>query len=489
MIIKRNLNTYIFLTGLLVIICSSCKKMVEIPQPTGSITTAKVFASDNQANSAMAGVYSVMIHGKAGGSSGYTGFSTGLTTILVSMSANDLVFTTVGPGYYAYNLNRLTRDQNSSLDLWSSAYTTVYNANAVIEGIEASKSESLHDKVRKKLTAEAKFVRAFSYFYLVNFFGDVPLVMTTDFNKTINMTRTPQAEVYNQMIKDLIEAKEALSEDFSDQSQQRSRPNKWAVTALLARVYLYIGDYTNAAIQAGEVISHSELFGLNEELNDVFLANSKEAIWQLQQNSNGTQGSATPEGLTLIQSLSLGAQDASNPLRLSDELVNAFEPMDKRKTDWSWSGIAADGKLTYFPYKYKVGFPNRTFGDTPTEAYMVLRLAEQYLIRAEARVRGNAQLDLAIKDLNVIRHRAGLDDLPVTLTGPQMLSKIEHEKQVEFFAEWGHRWFDLKRTGRAHDVLSAVPMKQPWLGDYQLLYPIPISEITTNTKLIQNAGY
>lgn len=489
MIIKRNLNTYIFLTGLLVIICSSCKKLVEIPQPTGSITTTKVFASDAQANSAMSGVYSVMIHGKAGGSTGYIGFSTGLTTLLVSMSGNDLVFTAFGPGYYSYNLNTLTRDQNSSLDLWSSAYTTVYNANAVIEGIEASKAASLHDKVRKKLTAEAKFVRAFSYFYLVNFFGDVPLVMTTDFNKTINMTRTPQAEVYSQMIKDLTEAKEGLSADFSDQSQQRSRPNKWAVTALLARVYLYTGDYTNAAIQADEVISHSELFGLNEDLNDVFLANSKEAIWQLQQNSSGSQGTATPEGLTLLQSLKLGPQDPNNPFRLSDELLSAFEPMDKRKTNWSWSGITNDGKLTYFPYKYKVGSYNRTIGDTPTEAYMVLRLAEQYLIRAEARVRGNAQLDLAIKDVNAIRYRAGLDDLPQTLTAVQLLSKIEHEKQVEFFAEWGHRWFDLKRTGRAHDVLSAVAMKQPWLGDYQLLYPIPISEIKTNSKLIQNPGY
>jgi hypothetical protein len=487
--IKRNLKTYIFLAGLMAIISTSCKKLVEIPQPIDSMTTAKVFSTDNQANSAMAGVYTMMIHDKSAGGSGYTGFATGLTTLLVSMSANDLIFTSAGPGFYSYNLNRLSKFENSSLSLWSSAYNAIYNANAVVEGIAASKSEKLHDNVRQKLTAEAKFVRAFSYFYLVNFFGDVPLAMTTDFNKTIHMTRTPKAEVYNQIIKDLTEAKEGLSADFSDQNQQRSRPNKWAVAALLARVYLFTGDYTNAEIQASEVINQSGVFGLNEELNDVFLANSKEAIWQLQQNSNGTQGTATPEGFTLLQSLGLGNNDPKNPFRLSDELVNAFEPLDKRKTNWSWSGIASDGKLTYFPYKYKVGYFNRTSGGTPTEAYMVLRLAEQYLIRAEARVHGNMQLALAVKDVNIIRHRAGLDDLPETLTGPQILSKIEQEKQVEFFAEWGHRWFDLKRTGRAHDVLSAISMKQPWLGDYQLLYPIPVSEITTNTKLTQNPGY
>ncbi|WP_316833927.1 RagB/SusD family nutrient uptake outer membrane protein [Pedobacter nutrimenti] len=451
------------------------------------MTTEKVFSSDVQANSAMAGVYSVLIHGKFAGSSGYTGFATGLTTLLTSMSADDLVFTSVGPGYSTYNLNKLTRNLNFSLPLWSSAYDAVYGANAVIEGIESSTSPKLHDQVRTTLTAEAKFVRAFSYFYLVNFFGDVPMAMTTDFNKTINMTRTPQAEVYRQIIKDLTEAKASLSGDFSDQNQQRSRPNKWAATALLARVYLYTGDYTNAAIQANEVISHTELFGLKEDLNDVFLVNSNEAIWQLQQNSNGTQGTATPEGLTLLQSMN--PKDGSNSFKLSDELLNAFEPLDKRKTAWSWHGITADGQLIYYPYKYKVGLYNRTIGDIPTEAYMVLRLAEQYFIRAEAWARTNTQLDLAIKDVNTIRHRAGLDNLPETLTGPQIISKIEQERQVELFSEWGHRWFDLKRTGRAHDVLSAIPMKQPWIGDYQLLYPIPTSEIITNSKLIQNTGY
>lgn len=485
--IKRNLKTYIFLTGLLAIIISSCKKLVEIPQPIDSMTTVKVFSTDNQANAAMAGVYSVMIHSKSEGSSGFTGFSTGLTTFLVSMSANDLVFIPQGAGYYSYNLNRLTRNENLSLSLWSSAYETVYNSNAVIEGIEASTSVKLHDRVKKTLLAEAKFVRAFSYFYLVNFFGDVPLAMTTDFNKTIHMTRTPKAEVYSQMIKDLAAAKEGLSADFSDQNEQRSRPNKWAATALLARVYLYTGDYANAAIQAAEVISHSELFKLKEDLNDVFLANSNEAIWQLQQNSNGTQGTATPEGLSLLQNMD--PKSSLNYFKLSNELVSAFEPLDKRKVNWCWSGIAADGQLTYYPYKYKVGQYNRTFGDTPTEAYMVLRLAEQYLIRAESLARANTQLDLAIKDVNAIRKRAGLENLPETLTAPEIISKIEQEKQVELFAEWGHRWFDLKRTGRAHDVLSAVPIKQPWTGDYQLLYPIPTSEITANTKLLQNPGY
>jgi hypothetical protein len=485
---KRNFITSIFFTGLLVLICSSCKKLIEIPQPTDSITTTKVFATDAQANSAMAGVYTQIIHDQTNTVSAYSGFGTGLTMLLGSMCANDLIATSVGTqGTSNYNLNRINRNDSYPYAIWSTAYHTVYGADAVIEGIEASTSTMLHDRFRKSLTAEAKFLRAFAYFYLVNLFGDVPLVMTTDFNKTVNMTRTPKQEVYNQIIKDLTEAKAALPVDFSDFGQERIRASKWAATALLARVYLYTGDYVNAELQSSEVISHSELFQLTPELNDVFLANSKEAIWQLQQNSDGSQGTATPEAYTILPGKNPEGLP-SVPYVLSRELTDAFEPSDKRKTNWCWSGIR-NGQLTYFPYKYKIGSYNREMSVPPTEYYMVLRLAEQYLIRAEARTLGNGQLDMAVADLNQIRHRAGLDNLPVTLSRNEVIRKIEQEREVEFFAEWGHRWLDLKRTGRAHDVLSAVPMKQPWTGDYQLLYPIPPTEITANSKLTQNPGY
>lgn len=484
--IKRNLNTYIFFISLLVLFGSSCKKLIEIPQPTNSMTSTKVFATNAQANSAMAGVYTYLIHGKLNESSAYSGFATGLTTLLGSMSANDLIATTDGQSFSNYNLNRVNREDYYSYKIWSTAYDVIYGANAVIEGIEASTSPKLHDKYRKSLTGEAKFVRAFTYFYLINLFGDVPMALTTDFNQTINMTRTSKTEVYNQIIKDLTAAKAVLPADFSDFGEERIRANKWAATAMLARVYLYTGDYANAAIQSAEVISHSELFGLTSELNDVFLANSKEAIWQLQQNSNGSQGTATPEGYTIFPIMN--AASTAVPYTLSKELANAFEPLDNRKTAWCWSGIR-NGQLTYFPYKYKVGADNRSTGVPPTEYYMVLRLSEQYLIRAEAQTLGNMSLDLAIADLNVVRHRAGLGDLPLTLSRTEVTDKIEHEREVEFFAEWGHRWFDLKRTGRAHDVLSAIPMKNPWTGDYQLLYPIPPSEIIVNSKLIQNPGY
>ncbi len=112
-----------------------------------------------------------------------------------------------------FSTNKILNQNAVSPKIWSSAYTGIYNANGVIEGIAASTSSSLTAGVRKKYTAEAKFIRAFCYFYLVNFFGDLPLVLTVDFNETRYYSRTPVAEVYKQIIKDLKEAQADLPPD------------------------------------------------------------------------------------------------------------------------------------------------------------------------------------------------------------------------------------------------------------------------------------
>ncbi|TCC84484.1 RagB/SusD family nutrient uptake outer membrane protein [Pedobacter hiemivivus] len=479
MIIKRNINTYGCLIALMVLFCFSCKKMITVPDPVNTITTSKVFATDDQANSAMVGVYSQMINLGLGGGNLYSGFACGSSTMYGGSSSDEFVSYSPGP-------NPTSLVKVESHPLWTTTYKAIYGANDVIEGIAASTAATLKGPTRIRLTAEAKFIRAFSYFYLVNFFGDVPLVLTVDFNQTARMKRTPKAEVYAQMVKDLEDARSGLGLDFSSsKTSDRIRPNKWAATALLARVYLFIGDYQNAAAMASEVIGQSNLFQLKEDLNEVFLKNSTEAIWQLQQSDpTGTgTGTTTPEGYGFLPNFSI---IGIGSFLFSDELIQDFENNDKRKIDWTLR-LIKDGKMLYSPYKYKKGVNN--IYDPLTEYYMVLRLAEQYLIRAEARALGAAGLGLAIDDLNVIRHRAGLDDLPATLSKAEVIAAIEKERRTELFAEWGHRWFDLKRTGRAHDVLSVLQRKQPWLGDEQFLYPIPDAEIRANNNLSQNPGY
>ncbi len=483
---------------LLLGIFGACKKLVTVPDPINTISTGQVFSTEKQANSAMVSIYSRMINGDNPMATGIgrSNFAAGLSTILGGLSSDELYNYrgTQEQSYYALASNKLTiYNSTVAWGAWGSAYNAIYTANSIIEGIAGSKSAMLKDSARKALTGEAKFVRAFSYFYLVNFFGDVPLALTADFNQTAHLSRAPQAQVYQQILQDLQDAVANMPAAYPTTNNERTRPNKFAAAALLARVYLYMGDYANAAATATTVINNAADYTLENDLNNVFLTGSREAIWQLSQSSHDfSSKNATPEGYELLP---LNRRVASAPFCLTPALLAAFEPGDQRLKKWIDStdnsyGNAGSAGITYYPAKYKVGSDNGMAGMPPTEYYVVLRLAEVYLIRAEAAANGGpGGSATAIADLNMIRNRAGLPSLPATLGKEQLLAAVAKERQIELFAEWGHRWLDLKRTKRMHDVLSAIPLKQPWIGDYQALYPIPVTEITTNHFLIQNPGY
>ena len=138
------------------------------------------------------------------------------------------------------------------------------------------------------------------------------------------------------------------------------------------------------------------------------------------------------------------------------------------------------GSTLYYPFKYKV-----MSGTNLTEYYITLRLAEQFLIRAEARAQ-QGNISGAKTDVNVIRTRAGLPNTTANDKGG-LLNAIEQERRIELFAEWGHRWFDLKRTGRATTVLGSL--KPATWQPTDELWPIPQSQINLNPSLTQNNGY
>jgi starch-binding outer membrane protein, SusD/RagB family len=180
------------------------------------------------------------------------------------------------------------------------------------------------------------------------------------------------------------------------------------------------------------------------------------------------------------------APTSANPFELSNLLLTAFEANDNRKV--SWVGSILSGGITYnYPNKYKKG--NFDVAQPITEYSMVLRLAEQYLIRAEARAKQN-NLSGAIADLDTIRTRANLPKLADNLSKDQVLAATEQERRIELFTEWGHRWLDLKRTNRIDAVMTNVAVKKgtTWNSDWQY-YPIPLTDIQRNRNLMQNTGY
>jgi hypothetical protein len=441
---------------------NSCDQFVELDSPKTQIVNNKVFVNDAGARAAVSGILSQMMAG-----SSFASGSINSVTLITGLSSDELNNNSTSQNQITLYNNSLTSVNNSGVSSnWNDMYAFVYSVNSTLEGTAAS--EGISKPVKDQVVGEARFIRAFSYFYLINLFGDVPLITTTDYRVNRLASRAPMADVYNQVETDLLEAQKLLLDDYSYSGGQKVEPNKWAATALLARTYLYRQKWTDAEAQSAAIIE-SQKFSLVADLNTVFLKNSSEAIWQLMPVLPGFN---TTEGQLFVI--------ASNPTRVSATaaVTNVFEVGDKRAASWIGS-FTTGGKTYKFANKYKVRLRDQPI----TEYYMIFRLAEQYLIRSEARAMlGN--LTGAVADINVIRARAGL--IPINangLTQQQVLDAIDHERRAELFIEWGHRWFDLKRTGKIDAVLGAV--KPDWQST-DALYPLPQAEINADPNLIQN---
>lgn len=462
---QRQFSNIIMLISLPIVLLASCNKIVDIDPPKNSIISSLVFENDDAATHALSGIYSRLVFGTGGFS-----FANGSITLLTGMSGDELfpVDNSILEEVQ-FNMNTLMSDNPLNFQLWQQAYTYLYHVNSCIEGIDASAGISASGK--KQLTGECKFLRAFLHFYLVNLYGDVPLVTTTNWRLTSVMKRTSKADVFLQIIADLKDAESLLAESYIGNG--RTRPNKYTAIALLSRAYLYKKEWLNTETEATKVINQS-VYSLVTDLNNIFKANSNEAIWQLMPVN--VYPFATWEGKTFVPTLS----PISN-YSFTSEFYVAFEPGDNRKIKWI-NYVNFFGFNLYFPYKYKVGIGS---SGNVTENYMMLRIAEQYLIRAEARAHQN-NISGAQADINMIRYRAGLGDTPAN-DKTSLLDAIEKERRSELFAEWGHRWFDLKRTNRASAILTPIKGSD-WSTD-DMLYPIPVSEIQVNPNLKQNPGY
>lgn len=425
----------------------ACNKILDAGQPADKVTSATVYENDHTAIAALNGIYATMSSG--GAVTGNRGLS-----FLCGLSADELMLQANDVSLQAVYQNALVA---GDVDCWADFYNYIYQANLALEGLAAS--TSLKETVRKQLEGEALFVRAFCYFYLVNLYGAVPLVLTSDYKVNATHARTEVLTVYGQIVKDLNNAVPLLREyfpgaDIETSSADRLRPTVWVAKALLARVFLYMGEYQQALKAVDTVLSKKDLFD-TVPLERVFLRNSSEAIWQLQPVKNTYTADAY---LFLVDKMAA----------CSASLQGAFESGDKRLENWMSGG---------YPFKYKEV-------DNSSAYLMVMRVGELYLIRAEANLQLN-NLTGATADLNVIRKRAGL----AKCTGGnqrQLLNAVMQERRIELFSEWGHRWFDLKRGGNMDEVMRAKTDKwQP----YQQWYPLTENELKANPYLKQNLGY
>lgn len=456
----KQLLLFLVLGGVL----SSCDNFLEIDPNMSELDTEFIFENDNTAIAALSGIYhSLQENGFASG-------NTHSITFLGNTLADDAIEYDITSEKYDFYRNTLRADNGVNNSIWSSAYKQVYRTNALLEGIVDNLN--LSEEAKNRIEGEAKFLRAFIYYHLVHLYDEVPLILTTDYHINQSLSKTSVDDIYTQVQKDLEQALIYLPDDYMHSEGEHIRPNKYAAYTLLARLALWKNDFIQAAIYASEVIDSGKYELL--DLDDVFKANSKESIWQL---VPGNPNSGANEGVFILEN-NPSTSNIASTLSLTEDLLSIWEANDLRYQNWI--GVYSEGNDNYyFPFKYKI-----KSGGASEEYSMVLRLAELYLIRAEAYAKSSSP-QLALDDLNSIRNRAGLVDWTMAdITSIEQA--VLDERRRELFSEWGHRWFDLRRFEKINEVLGQK--KSTWQSHAELL-PIPEQEILRNPFLTQNLGY
>lgn len=441
----------------------SCDSFVEVDFPKSQLTTVSVFDNYSTANAALTDIYSKMreqglLSGSASGVSNLLGNYTDELYCLASPGDPTLPFYT----------NALLPANSTITDNWNISYNQIYAANALMEGVERSSKLSVKEK--EQLKGEALFIRAIVHFYLTNLYGQIPYIVPTDRKINNEASKIPIKDIYRNIIADLENAASLLPQDYAN--AERVRPNQFAVKALLARVYLYNESWAEASNAASAVLNALNLYDIEDNASQVFLKDSKETIWQFQPS---VAGKNTDEA-----SIYIFSSGPPSFVALTSNLIESFDPNDLRKANWTKA--VSDGIHTwYHAYKYKE-FENTAASQ---EYSVIFRLAEQYLIRAEARAH-QGDLIGAKEDLNIIRKRAGIMDTDA-VSAQQIVDAVLSERRWELFTEHGHRFFDLKRSGQIDNVLD--PLKNGW-NSTDVLFPLPENELSINPNIRpQNSGY
>lgn len=457
---KFRLLTFFLSTSAVLI--TGCEEYLEVDPPISEIPYDSVFEDEFLAHSAVENLYTklrddILFSGMYNGNG-----------ITMGLYADELDYY-AWPGNPLENFYNHTVLPNNTLVklIWDGSYNLIYMSNSILEGTD--QSTVLTEETQKQLKGEALFIRSVGHFYLMNLFGEVPYVTGTDYLENQSLPRTDIETMYQNIIDDLLMAKSLLPENYY--GMDRIRANRYTVSAFLARVYLYHEDWQEAVNESSSLINAETYYTLEQDIDLVFDKNSTSTILQFKP---GVEGLNSWEGM-ILNFITQPYTVALNP-----DIYNSMDDADARKANWI-APITIGDNTWYACTKYK----QNGFTGTTIEFSKVFRLAEQYLIRSEAYTQlGN--LTSAKNDLNLIRTRAGLSPSNAN-TQTDLLNEILEERRFEFFAEQGHRWFDLKRLDKANEILS--PIKPNWQMTNYIL-PLPEIELLNNPNLLpQNPGY
>lgn len=392
-----------------------------------------------------------------------------------------------------YQLDAVNR--NVSRD-WAYLYSTIGKANNIINNAREVTDPELTPERLEEIIGEASFIRAFMYFQLVQLWGDVPLqleeVTTISAEKLdeiyaqIFPARSPKEEVYAQLIADL----ETALPRVRVTAPHKGFVTTGAVNAVLAKVYATqephdwtkVNQYCDAVISGGYT-----LLPEFDQLWDNAMKNSTESIFEINYSGGPTDGNW---GVNIFRGVdwkkfNLPSNDLIAAFDAENDLIRKNASIIFEDVSGLWSD--AHYPQTHYPFINKW----RNFGGDGAQNYIFIRLADILLLKAEA-LNESGDVSGAAAIVNQIRERVNLNPTTANSQATMRLA-IEKERRLELAYE-GVRWYDLKRTGRAIEVMSATigadgnPIGYA-LTTERLLWPIPQAELDKNANLTQNAGY
>jgi hypothetical protein len=354
------------------------------------------------------------------------------------------------------DLNVINYDLRSDIAFlstyWGNFYNTINRTNHIIEKLPAVSDIKLTTAQRDQLLGEAYFIRAISYFDLARTFGNVQIFLTPTkvVADKLGVKQSTQAVVYAQVLDDLNKAEPLLQTPVL-----KNRVTRSTVNALRSRVNLYVKKYAEAEADASIVLSNAA-YKLIKPF--ALAAGTTESILELSYSVNDVNAGYAQWNTS---------NRALEPKAVIHNLLN--DP-----------NVGGDRKL--LSVRNAAGqFIGGIYPTNVSAAYLI-RTAEVQLIRAEARVlKATPDLPGAISDINAVRTRANVPELPNSLTKDEVLLAIENERRVEFALE-PFRWFDIVRTGRA---LAVFNLNDP----NKYIFPIPAGERLADPSLEQNPGY
>jgi len=479
-------------------IFSSCEKSFLEVEPKGIFIESNYYQTPEEAFSGLVSAYSQMVNEASGPKLG-----------ALNSAADECYTGGGGPtdfeSWQVWNTYTLNPAVGPQAGFWNADYAGVYRANLILQKISGG-IPGLSDELKIRYIAEAKFLRSYFYFELVRLFNNIPLItLPIETTEIYNITQANPAEVWSQIEKDLTEAIPDLPETVP--AEENGRITKGAAIAQLGKVILFQNNENRMAEAAGyfEQVNNSPNYHLMGNYADIFSPDHKfnsEAVLELAHSAafNADWSSfGLMAGNLLVQMC--GPQSYTGPDYWSggwafnpiipefvasvrndprykyivaniDSIVNA-EPGRSYLPGYMNTGYFMQKWLPLQKYVSQVGTVELNFPHDVIE----IRLADTYLMEAEALVRSGTNINKAQSRLDAVRARVGLSSVPATL------DNIYEERRLELATE-GHRWFDLVRTGRAPLVLAF----KGFVANKHEILPIPLND-TRNTKMVQNPGY